>query len=88
MSTSISLYPYTVSAEGSVRQPLLHISHKAWGKVRGKEDVANHLSTQRAAATRPLRAEVKLVTGAQLSEAGSYASAVLRRSLVVNPPKT
>ena len=42
------------------------------GKVRGKEGVANHLSTQRAAATRPLRAEVKLVTGAQLSEAGSY----------------
>ena len=38
---------------------------------RSKEDVATHLDTQRAAATKYLRAEVKLVTGAQLSEAGS-----------------
>ena len=53
------------SAEGS--PAAVHLSHKAGGK----EDVASRLSTQRATATRELRAEAKLVTGAQLSEAGS-----------------
>ena len=54
------------SAEG--RSPAaVHLSHKA----AGKEDVASQLSTQRAAATKPQRAEVKLVTCAQLSDAGS-----------------
>jgi len=53
------------SAEGS--PAAVHLSHKA----AGKEDVASQLSTQRAAATKPQRAEVKLVTRAQLSDAGS-----------------
>ena len=43
---------------------------------------------QRATATMLLRAEVKLDTNAQLSEAGSYTSAVLRRPLAFLPPKT
>ena len=50
------------------------------------------LSVQRATATTQLRAEVKFDTCAQLSEAGSYTSAVLRRSLpprlALFPPKT
>ena len=40
-------------------------------RQRVKEDVASQLSTQRAAATKPQRAEVKLVTCAQLFETGS-----------------
>ena len=38
---------------------------------RSKEDVATQLDTQRAVAAKKERAEVKLVTGAQLSDAGS-----------------
>ena len=44
-------------------------------------------SLQRAVATALLRAEVKLVTGAQLSEAGPHTSAVLRIPPPI-PPKT
>ena len=45
-------------------------------------------SLQRAVATALLRAEVKLVTGAQLFEAASYTSAVLRPPSPPYPPKT
>ena len=57
-----------------------------------KTDALYSVSAQRATATRRPRLEIKLATGAQLSEAGSYTSAVLRRPLVyppsAYPPKT
>ena len=43
---------------------------------------------QRATATMLLRAEVKLITDAQLSEAGLYTSAVLRGPPAPIPRKT
>ena len=58
------------------------------GHVQTKEMQDAQRRAQKAIAAIPVRSEVKLVTGAQLSEAGSYTSAVLRRSPVPIPPKT
>ena len=65
----------------------------ALGHVQAKDMKDARRSAQKAIAAIAVRWEVKLVTGAQLSEAGSYASAVLRRWLVApgappTPPKT
>ena len=59
----------------------------ALGHVQTKEMEDAQRSAQRAIAAIAFRPEVKLVTGAQLSEAGSYTSAVLRRA-PAHPPKT